>query len=49
MVSYEPVREKTVLERGFRPGATQRPVQSQKQARCLKFWLQVEEELYYIA
>ena len=24
-----------------------RPVQSQKQARGLKFWLYVEEELYY--
>ena len=27
---------------------TNRSVQSQKQARGLKFWLQVEEELYYL-
>ena len=26
---------------------TNRPVQSQKMARSLKFWIQVEEELYY--
>ena len=26
---------------------TNRPVQSQKQARSLKFWSEVEEELYY--
>ena len=26
---------------------TNRPVQSQKQARILKFWAKVEEELYY--
>ena len=26
---------------------TNRPVQSQKQARDLKFWLLVDEELYY--
>ena len=26
---------------------TNRPVQSQKRARSLKFWIQVEEELYY--
>ena len=26
---------------------TNRPVQSQKQARGLKFWIEVEEELYY--
>ena len=26
---------------------TNRPVQSQKQARCLKFWHLVEVELYY--
>ena len=26
---------------------TNRPVQAQKQARSLKFWSQVEEELYY--
>ena len=26
---------------------TKRPVQSQKQARSLKFWSKVEEELYY--
>ena len=26
---------------------TNRPVQSQQQARGLKFWLQVEEELYF--
>ena len=37
--TYEPRREKTGF-RGFRPGATQ------KQARCLKFWLQLKEELY---
>ena len=34
--------------RGFQPGGTQnQPVQSQKQARGLKRWLYVEEELYY--
>ena len=37
--AYEPRREKTGF-RGFRPGATQ------KQARCLKFCLQLIEELY---
>ena len=26
---------------------TNRPVQAQKRARSLKFWIQVEEELYY--
>ena len=26
---------------------TNRPVQAQKQARSLKFWIEVEEELYY--
>ena len=26
---------------------TNRPVQLQKQARSLKYWSQVEEELYY--
>ena len=26
---------------------TNRPVQAQKQAKSLKFWSQVEEELYY--
>ena len=26
---------------------TNRPVQLQKQARSLKFWIKVEEELYY--
>ena len=26
---------------------TNRPVQSQKKARILKFWVEVEEELYY--
>ena len=26
---------------------TNRPVQSQKQARSLKFWIYVEEELFY--
>ena len=26
---------------------TNRPVQAQKQARSLKFWILVEEELYY--
>ena len=28
---------------------TNRPVQSQKQARSLKFWSSVEEELYYLS
>ena len=28
---------------------TNRAVQSQKQARGLKFWLEVEEELYYLS
>ena len=26
---------------------TNRPVQAQKRARSLKFWIEVEEELYY--
>ena len=26
---------------------TNRPVQLQKKARCLKLWIKVEEELYY--
>ena len=26
---------------------TNRAAQAQKSARCLKFWIQVEEELYY--
>ena len=26
---------------------TNRPVQAQKRARSLKFWIKVEEELYY--
>ena len=44
---YGPRHEKTGL-RGFRHCATQiGPVQSQNQARGLKFWLYVEEELYY--
>ena len=28
---------------------TIRPVQSQKQARSLKFWLEVQDELYYLS
>ena len=34
--------------RVFRKSDTNWPVQSQKQARSLKFWIQVEEGLYYL-
>ena len=40
--------EKTGL-REFQPGVTQNwPVYLQKMARSLKFWIYVEEELYYL-
>ena len=42
----EPGLEKTSLL-GFRPGPTQTGLHTQKKARILKFWVEVEEELYY--
>ena len=45
IVTYEPPRGKTnnVVSDQVR----HRPVQAQKRARSLKFWSEVEEELYY--
>ena len=45
----EPVREKTT-NRLCAPtrSDTNLPVQSQKQARSVKFWVKVEEILYYL-
>ena len=44
---FEPRCEKTHLQ-GFRPGSdTNRPVQSHKEDINLKFFIKIEEELYY--
>ena len=47
LLPYEPRSQKTGL-RGFPTRCdTNQSVQSRKQARSLKFWIKVEEELYY--
>ena len=43
----EPRHEKTGLQGFPTRSDTNRPVQLQKKARILKFWIEVEEELYY--
>ena len=47
MMEYEPRHEKTCLSGFPTRSDTNRPVQSQKQARSMKFRIQEEEKLYY--
>ena len=47
MITFEPTHEKT-NNLGFRPDPTQTGMLSQKQARSLRFWIEDEEELYYL-
>ena len=46
MILIEHVREKTNNLSSDRSD-TNKPVQSQKQARCLKFWIYEEEGFHY--
>ena len=48
LISNEPQRDKAGLW-GFRLGSkNNQPVQSKKKAESLKFWINVEEKLYYM-